>query len=52
MLTPPLLESFNSVTVLRPELEDNITKYSTVPEYRKEHFILKTGMISNHTYGF
>jgi hypothetical protein len=39
MLTPPLLEYFNSVTVLPQELEDDITKYSTVPGYKKEHFI-------------
>ena len=48
MITP-VIAYFNSITVLPPELVDDIVKYSTVQEYKKEAFILKAGKISNYT---
>jgi CRP/FNR family transcriptional regulator, anaerobic regulatory protein len=48
MLTP-VLEYFNSITPLPPELAEDIEKHAIIKEYKKDEFILKAGKVSNYT---
>ena len=48
MLTP-VIDYFNSITPLPPELIDDIIKYAVIKEYKKNEFILKAGKVSNYT---
>jgi CRP-like cAMP-binding protein len=45
----PVIDYFNSITPLPPELVDDIIKYAVIKEYKKNEFILKAGKISNYT---
>jgi len=45
----PVIEYFNSITPLPPELVDDIIKYAVIKEYKKNEFILKAGKVSNYT---
>ena len=45
----PVIDYFNSITPLPPELIDDIIKYSVIKEYKKNEFILKAGKVSNYT---
>ena len=45
----PVIEYFNSITPLPPELIDDIIKYAVIKEYKKNEFILKAGKVSNYT---
>ena len=45
----PVIDYFNSITPLPPELIDDIIKYAVIKEYKKNEFILKAGKVSNYT---
>jgi CRP-like cAMP-binding protein len=45
----PVIDYFNSITPLPPELVDDIIKYAVIKEYKKNEFILKAGKVSNYT---
>ena len=45
----PVIDYFNSITPLPPELVDDIIKYAVIKDYKKNEFILKAGKISNYT---
>jgi len=45
----PVIDYFNSITPLPPELVDDIIKYAIIKEYKKNEFILKAGKVSNYT---
>ena len=45
----PVIDYFNSITPLPPELVDDIIKYAVIKEYKKNEFILKEGKVSNYT---
>ena len=45
----PVIDYFNSITLLPKELVEDITKFAVVKEYKKDEFILKAGVVSNYT---
>ena len=45
----PVIDYFNSITPLPPELIHDIIKYAVIKEYKKNEFILKAGKVSNYT---
>ena len=45
----PVINYFNSITPLPPDLIDDIIKYAVIKEYKKNEFILKAGKVSNYT---
>ena len=45
----PVIDYFNSITPLPRELVDDIIKYVSIKEFKKNEFILKEGKVSNHT---
>ena len=45
----PVIDYFNSITPLPPELIDDIIKYAVIKEYKKNEFILTAGKVSNYT---
>lgn len=45
----PVIDYFNSITPLPPELIEDIIKYAVIKEYKKNEFILKAGKVSNYT---
>jgi CRP-like cAMP-binding protein len=45
----PVIEYFNSITPLPPELVDDMRKYVVIKEYEKNEMILKAGKVSNYT---
>lgn len=45
----PVIDYFNSITVLPEELIKDIIECTEVKEYKKDEYILRSGKISNHT---
>lgn len=45
----PVIDYFNSIAPMSPELVDDIMKYAVVKDYKKGEFILRSDKISNFT---
>lgn len=45
----PVLDHFNTITPMPPELVDDINRYAVIREFGKDEFIHKAGKVSNYT---